>query len=215
MLLFQLIIKRCFDFTIVFIALVLLSPLFIILYLIIRRKLGTPVLFTQKRPGLEGKPFNIIKFRTMTDAKDKQGNLLPDDKRLTSFGKMLRNTSLDELPELINVLKGDMSLIGPRPLMWKYLDRYTPYQARRHEVKPGVTGWAQINGRNAISWEKKFEYDVWYVDNWSLVLDLKIMVKTFTQVLLRKNVNEEDHVTVSEFFGTKNMDDINRQTEQQ
>jgi len=214
MLKLRLIIKRFFDFTIAFITLVLLSPLFIVLYLLIRTKLGTPVLFTQKRPGLNSKPFNIIKFRTMTDDQDTHGNLLPDDKRLTSFGKLIRNTSLDELPELINVLKGEMSLVGPRPLMWKYLDRYTPYQARRHEVKPGVTGWAQVNGRNAISWEKKFEYDVWYVDHWSLMLDLKILVKTFAEVLLRKNVSREDHVTVPEFFGTKNIDDANHRMEQ-
>ncbi len=206
MLKFQLIIKRCFDLIIAFVSLALLSPFIIVLYLMIRIKLGTPVLFAQKRPGLDGKPFNIIKFRTMTDDKDEQGNLLPDDKRLTSFGKRLRNTSMDELPELINVLKGEMSMVGPRPLMWKYLDRYTAFQARRHEVKPGITGWAQINGRNAISWEEKFEHDVWYVDHRCLTLDLKILIKTFSEVLFRKNVNQENHVTVTEFFGTQNND---------
>ena len=213
MLKLRLMIKRCFDFTLAFIVLALLSPIFMVLYVLIRIKLGSPVFFPQKRPGLKGKPFNIIKFRTMTDAKDEQGNLLPDDQRITALGQWLRKTSLDELPELFNVLKGDMSLVGPRPLMWKYLDRYTPFQARRHEVKPGITGWAQINGRNAISWEKKFEYDVWYVDHWSLALDGKILIKTFAEVLLRRNVTQENHVTVSEFLGNKNFDDTSSRTE--
>jgi len=169
----------------------------------VRRELGRPVLFRQVRPGLHGKPFMMYKFRTMTEERDAEGRLLPDEKRLTSFGAWLRSWSLDELPELFNVLKGDMSLVGPRPLLMEYLDRYTPEQFRRHEVKPGITGWAQINGRNAISWEEKFKLDVWYVDNWSLWLDMKIIALTFWKVIKREGINQPGHATMEEFYETK------------
>ena len=170
--------------------------------LAIRWKIGSPVFFRQKRPGLHGKPFYMLKFRTMTDARDAQGNLLPDDQRMTSLGRLLRKTSLDELPEIVNVLKGDMSMVGPRPLLMHYLDRYTPQQARRHEVMPGVTGWAQVNGRNAISWEKKFELDVWYVENRTMLLDIKILFLTLWKVLQRGDISAEGHATIEEFQGT-------------
>jgi sugar transferase EpsL len=197
-------IKRIQDFLISLMAIILLSPLLLLVVLFIRLKLGSPVLFRQQRPGLNGKLFTIYKFRTMiSKTHDENGNILPDDKRLTPFGLWLRSTSLDELPELLNVLKGDMSLVGPRPLMTKYLNRYTPQQARRHEVKPGITGWAQINGRNNITWEEKFEMDVWYVDHWSLWLDTKIIAKTIGLVFKRENVAKEGHATVDEFMGSK------------
>jgi lipopolysaccharide/colanic/teichoic acid biosynthesis glycosyltransferase len=197
-------IKRAIDICISFAALVLLSPMLVITALLVRIKLGTPVLFKQTRPGLKGRLFTIYKFRTMiSQSHDEQGHPLPDDKRLTRFGLRLRATSLDELPELFNVLKGDMSLVGPRPLMTKYLDRYTPEQNRRHEVKPGITGWAQVNGRNNMTWEQKFEYDVWYVDHQSLYLDMKILAMTFWHVICRRDINKEGHVTVDEFLGTK------------
>ena len=167
----------------------------------VRMRLGSPILFKQERPGLYGKPFMMMKFRTMTDERDKSGELLSDDKRLTPFGKFLRSTSLDELPELINVLRGDMSLVGPRPLLTRYLDRYTSEQARRHDVKPGITGWAQINGRNAISWEDKLNLDIWYVDNLSLWLDFKILVLTLTKVIKREGISQDGHVTMTEFMG--------------
>ncbi|MCS7301292.1 MAG: sugar transferase [Fimbriimonadales bacterium] len=183
------------------VALAALSPLLLALALLVWRKLGRPILFRQLRPGLHGKPFVMYKFRTMTNARDAQGNLLPDSERLTPFGKWLRATSLDELPELFNVLKGDMSLVGPRPLLMEYLDRYTPEQARRHEVKPGITGWAQIHGRNALNWEEKFRLDVWYVDNWSLWLDLKILWRTLWIVLKREGISAEGHATMPEFRG--------------
>ena len=169
----------------------------------VRFKLGSPVLFKQDRPGLNGEPFYMYKFRTMTDQRDEQGNLLPDEQRLLKFGQLLRSTSLDELPELLCVLKGDMSLVGPRPLMMKYLSRYTPEQARRHEMKPGITGWAQINGRNAISWEDRFKLDVWYVDNWNVWLDIKILFKTVMLVFQREGITQEGHVTMTEFMGTE------------
>ena len=198
------ILKRIQDFIAAFIAIVLLSPMWLIVALLVRLKLGGPVLFRQQRPGLKGKLFTIYKFRTMISKTcDGNGNILPDDKRLTPFGLWLRSTSLDELPELFNVLKGNMSLVGPRPLMTKYLNRYTPTQARRHEVKPGITGWAQIHGRNNITWEEKFEMDVWYVDHWSLWLDMKILFCTFWQVINRQNIAKQGHATVDEFFGTK------------
>ena len=173
----------------------------IILAFMIRCKLGTPVLFRQQRPGLGGRPFWLLKFRTMTEARDARGNLLPDAARLTAFGRFLRATSLDELPELLNVLKGDMSLVGPRPLLMQYLDRYTPEQARRHEVRPGITGWAQVNGRNAITWEEKFKLDVWYVDNWSLWLDIKIIFMTVWKIFKREGISQPGQATMEEFRG--------------
>jgi len=192
-------LKRFTDIVAGAVALAVLSPLMIILAFMIRCKLGTPVLFRQQRPGLGGRPFWLLKFRTMTEARDAAGNLLPDAQRLTAFGRFLRATSLDELPELLNVLKGDMSLVGPRPLLMQYLDRYTPEQARRHEVRPGITGWAQVNGRNAISWEEKFKLDVWYVDNWSIWLDIKIIVITIWKILKREGINQEGQATMEEF----------------
>ena len=200
----QLFIKRLFDIVTTGIALILLSPVLIVLAILVRLKLGSPVLFCQQRPGLNGKAFTIFKFRTMINKQhDKSGNIIADSQRLTKFGRFLRNMSLDELPEFLNVLKGDMSLVGPRPLMMKYLDRYTPQQARRHEAKPGITGWAQINGRNNITWEEKFELDVWYVDSWSIWLDLKILFKSIIAVLKRQNINKQGQATVDEFMGTQ------------
>jgi sugar transferase EpsL len=194
--------KRVLDLVLVVPALMLLAPLLAVIALLVRLKLGAPVLFQQQRPGLHGKPFLIMKFRTMTDERDAEGNLLPDEKRLTAFGRWLRSTSLDELPELLNVLKGDMSLVGPRPLRMRYLERYTPEQMRRHESKPGLTGWAQINGRNAISWEERFERDVWYVDHLSLRLDLYIIWQTVDKVLKREGISQQGHVTMEEFKGS-------------
>lgn len=197
------IIKRAFDILISLILLILLSPIFIYLFFKIRSNLGTPVLFRQKRPGLGGKPFEMVKFRTMKDVVDIYGNALPDSERLTSFGSKLRSTSLDELPELWNVLKGDMSLVGPRPLLVEYLPLYNEKQTRRHEVRPGITGWAQINGRNAISWEEKFDLDVWYVDNKSFWLDFKILLLTVKKVLIKDGISADGHVTIEPFKGTK------------
>ncbi|WP_020558615.1 sugar transferase [Thiofilum flexile] len=194
--------KRFFDLTVSLLGLLLLSPLILILILLIRWKLGSPVFFTQARPGLQGKPFRMVKFRTMTDARDDNGNLLPDSIRLTSFGRFLRSTSLDELPELWNVLKGDMSLVGPRPLLMEYLPLYTYEQARRHEVRSGITGWAQINGRNAISWEEKFKLDIWYVDNQSFWLDLKILALTAKKVFVREGISAEGESTMPKFTGS-------------
>lgn len=208
--------KRFFDILISLILLVLLSPLLLIVSLIVHIKLGWPVLFKQQRPGLNCKLFTMYKFRTMiSKTHDEHGNQLPDDKRLTSFGLWLRTTSLDELPELFNVLKGDMSFVGPRPLMVKYLDRYTAEQNRRHEVKPGITGWAQVNGRNNMTWEEKFNYDVWYVDNQSFRLDLKIIVKTIGQVFKRSGVAKEGHATVDEFMGTNRTLEGSENTDRQ
>ena len=195
--------KRLFDLLIVIPALIASSPLIALLAALVRIKLGSHVLFRQERPGLHAKPFRLIKFRTMTNARDANGNLLPDDKRLTHFGRFLRSTSLDELPELINVLKGEMSLIGPRPLLMQYLPRYNAEQARRHEVRPGLTGWAQINGRNALSWEQKFSLDVWYVDHASLWLDCRIMALTLWKVLRREGISQEGQATMTEFMGTE------------
>ncbi len=195
--------KRLFDFAAALCALIILSPAMLVTALLIRNKLGSPVLFTQTRPGLNGKPFDMVKFRTMKDAVDAQGNLLPDSERMTPFGNKLRDSSLDELPELWNVLKGDMSLVGPRPLLMRYLPLYTKEQARRHEVRPGVTGWAQINGRNAISWEDKFKLDVWYVDNRSLSLDIKVLFLTVKKVFVKEGISADDHVTMPEFEGSK------------
>lgn len=193
--------KRLFDIVVSAFALIVFLPLMLILMVLVRVKLGSPVFFTQTRPGKDGKPFQMIKFRSMTNAKDASGNLLPDDQRLPRFGKLLRSTSLDELPELINVFKGDMSLVGPRPLLMQYLDRYTPEQRRRHEVRPGITGWAQVNGRNNVPWEERFKMDVWYVDNRNLLLDLKILWMTVLKVVKRSDVSQEGHATMTEFMG--------------
>jgi len=191
--------KRLLDLTFAIPALGMLMPVMLLLVALVHFKQGAPVLFRQKRPGLNGKPFILLKFRTMTDDRDEDGNLLPDFKRLTRIGRILRRTSLDELPELFNVLKGEMSLVGPRPLLMEYIDRYTAEQARRHEVKPGITGWAQINGRNAITWDKKFEYDVWYVDHQSFWLDMKIIALTFCKILKREGINQQGYATAEEF----------------
>tara|TARA_R110001606_G_scaffold195473_2_gene343128 strand:+ start:11463 stop:12059 length:597 start_codon:yes stop_codon:yes gene_type:complete len=196
--------KRLFDFLIALCAILTLLPVIIIVALLIRFKLGSPILFTQDRPGLNGKIFKMMKFRSMLDAKDKQGNLLPDEERMTQFGAFLRSTSLDELPGLFNVLKGDMSLVGPRPLLVQYLPLYSPEQARRHNVRPGITGWAQVNGRNAISWEQKFKLDVWYVDNQSLLLDFKILLLTVKKVFVREGISADGHVTIEPFKGSNN-----------
>ena len=195
--------KRLMDVVAASVALLLLSPAIICVAVLVHIKLGSPVFFRQVRPGLHGKSFNMIKFRTMLDAVDAQGNPLPDEVRLTSFGKLLRSTSLDELPGLWCVLKGDMSLVGPRPLLVEYLPLYSAEQARRHEVKPGITGWAQVNGRNAISWVQKFELDVWYVDNQSFWLDIKILFLTVWKVLRRKDISADGEVTMAPFLGRK------------
>ncbi len=195
--------KRIFDLLFVVPALIVFLPLLAIIALCVRFLIGRPILFVQQRPGLHGRPFYLYKFRTMTEGRDEEGNLLADAERLTPFGRFLRKTSLDELPELWNVLKGDMSLVGPRPLLMEYLDRYTPEQARRHEVRPGITGWAQVNGRNAIHWEERFFLDVWYVDNWSLWLDCKILALTVVKTLKREGINEIGGVTMSKFMGTE------------
>ncbi len=194
-------VKRCFDFFFALILIILLSPLLGILWILVQVKLGSPALFKQERPGLHGVVFTLYKFRSMTQNKDSSGNLLPDEDRLTRFGKRLRHTSLDELPELFNIIKGDMSFVGPRPLLVRYLSRYNAEQARRHEVRPGLTGWAQVNGRNAVSWEEKFKLDVWYVDHWSLWLDLKILLKTIAVVFGREGISETGEATMREFMG--------------
>lgn len=195
--------KRSFDLGLTILLVVLTSPVLTLLALLVRIKLGSPILFRQQRPGLRGRPFILYKFRTMTSARDANDNLLPDAKRLTPFGHFLRSTSLDELPELWNVLKGDMSLVGPRPLLMQYLDRYTPEQARRHEVRPGITGWAQVNGRNALSWEEKFQLDVWYVDHLSLRLDMKIIALTLWKTLRREGISQPGQATMEEFKGSE------------
>lgn len=195
-------LKRMMDVLGALFGLLVLSPLFVVLALGVRMKLGAPLFFSQLRPGLNGKPFMMVKFRTMTDACDAAGDLLPDDARLTSFGRFLRSTSLDELPELWNVIKGDMSLVGPRPLLMEYLPLYTPGQARRHCVRPGITGWAQVNGRNAISWDEKFSLDVWYVDNRSLWLDIKILFLTVKRVLARDGISADGDATMPRFSGS-------------
>ncbi|ASK26855.1 sugar transferase [Neisseria chenwenguii] len=199
-------IKRLFDILAASFGLVLLSPVFLILVYLIRKNLGSPVFFTQERPGKDGKPFKMIKFRSMRDAADSDGNPLPDSERLTPFGKKLRATSLDELPELWNVLRGEMSLVGPRPLLMHYLPLYNDFQNRRHEMKPGVTGWAQVNGRNAISWDEKFAYDVWYIDNYSLWLDVKILFLTIKKVFIKEGISAEGEATMPFFQGNNNDD---------
>lgn len=197
-------IKRIFDFAVSLFALLTLLPVILVVAVLIRFKLGSPILFTQDRPGLNGHVFKMMKFRSMLDAKDKDGNLLPDDQRMTKFGAFLRSTSLDELPGLFNVLKGDMSLVGPRPLLVQYLPLYNKQQARRHNVRPGITGWAQVNGRNAISWEDKFKLDVWYVDNQSFLLDIKILLLTVKKVFVREGISADGHVTIEPFKGSNN-----------
>jgi len=195
--------KRIFDFLLATLAMAILLVPFLLLVWLVSRKLGSPVLFRQVRPGRDGRPFEMVKFRTMTDARGADGQLLPDAERLTAFGQFLRSTSLDELPELWNVIKGDMSLVGPRPLLMEYLPLYSPEQARRHEVRPGVTGWAQVNGRNALSWEDKFRLDVWYVDNRSLWLDIKILWLTVRKVLVREGISADGQATMPKFTGNE------------
>src|SRR5699024_3246 len=195
-------IKRTFDFIVSLIAIILLSLFIAITAIIVRLKLGSPVIFKQQRPGLHGKPFYVYKFRTMTDKRDAKGELLPDDVRLTKTGKLIRKLSLDELPQLFNVLKGDISLVGPRPLLMEYLPLYSKEQARRHEVKPGITGWAQVNGRNAIGWEEKFDLDVWYVDHQSFWLDIKILFFTVLKVFKSEGINQDGQATIEKFKGS-------------
>ena len=195
-------LKRTNDLILSSAALVLFSPVILIIAFLIRIKIGSPIFFRQTRPGKDGQPFEMIKFRTMLNSCDKHGNILPDAERLTSFGKLLRSTSLDELPELWNVLKGEMSLVGPRPLLMEYLPLYNKEQFRRHEVRPGVTGWAQINGRNSISWEEKFKLDVWYVENQSFWLDIKIIFLTIKKVFIRQGINSEGEATAKRFTGS-------------
>jgi lipopolysaccharide/colanic/teichoic acid biosynthesis glycosyltransferase len=194
--------KRLFDLLVTTLGLIIILPLMLVLSLLVWIFLGTPVLFRQQRPGYKGRPFITYKFRTMTDRCGPDGNLLPDPERLTPFGRFLRSTSLDDLPQLFNVLRGEMSLVGPRPLLMQYLKRYTPEQMRRHDVLPGITGWAQINGRNTLDWENKFRMDVWYVDHWSLWLDTKILILTPWKVFKREGINQPGHVTAEEFKGS-------------
>ena len=196
-------VKRCLDFLLSLAALIILSPVLLLVAILVRCKLGSPILFKQKRPGLHEKIFCMYKFRTMTDAKDADGNLLPDEVRLTKFGKLLRSTSLDELPELFNILKGDMAIVGPRPLLVQYLPRYNERQRRRHDVRPGFTGLAQVNGRNSISWQQKFEWDVKYVEQVSFLMDVKIIAKTVGVVLKRDGISSETSATMEEFRGNE------------
>ncbi len=196
-------LKSLFDKTLALFLIILFSPIYIVVSLLILSKMGSPILFRQKRPGKDEQIFGIYKFRTMTNEKDTDGNLLPDEQRLVGIGKFIRSTSLDELPQLFNVLKGEMSFVGPRPLLIEYLDLYNETQKRRHEVKPGITGWAQVNGRNAISWEQKFEYDVWYVDNHSFWLDIKILWMTFLKVVKRSDISSSSSATMEKFTGSK------------
>jgi lipopolysaccharide/colanic/teichoic acid biosynthesis glycosyltransferase len=200
--------KRFFDLLVSLLLMILLSPLMLVIAILVRIKLGRPVLFSQARPGLHGKLFNIYKFRTMRDLYGPDGQLLPDGERLTSFGRFLRASSLDELPELFNVIKGEMSLVGPRPLLPAYLERYTPEQARRHDVLPGITGWAQINGRNALSWEDKFKLDLWYVDHHSLWVDLKILVITLWKAIKREGISTPGNATAPAFMGSNEKNSL-------
>lgn len=202
-------IKRILDIISSLLAIIILSPLLAVTAVLVKTKLGSPVLFKQERPGKDEKIFTLMKFRTMTDERDESGELLPDEVRLTKFGKFLRSTSIDELPELFNILKGDMSVIGPRPLLVEYIPRYNEHQHRRHEVKPGLSGWAQVNGRNAISWEDKFNYDVEYVDNYSIVMDVKILFMTILNVLKREGISSETSATMEEFMGTQEKEVLN------
>lgn len=199
-------IKRFFDIISSLLAIIILSPVLAVTAVLVRIKLGSPVLFKQERPGKGEKIFTLYKFRTMTDEKDENGELLPDEVRLTKFGRFLRSTSLDELPELFNILKGDMSVIGPRPLLVRYLPRYNAHQKRRHEVRPGLSGWAQVNGRNTISWEDKFNMDVEYVDNYSLLMDIRILMMTVVNVLKHDGISSETSVTMEEFMGNEEKD---------
>jgi sugar transferase EpsL len=199
-------LKRSFDLLVSLVILLLLSPLLVVVSLVVIKKMGRPVLFKQPRPGLNNKIFYMQKFRSMSNAKDKKGNLLPDEKRITSFGLFLRNSSIDELPGLWSVLKGDMSLVGPRPLLVEYLERYSTEQARRHNVKPGITGWAQVSGRNSLSWEEKFKLDVWYVDNQSMWLDLKILFLTVKKVFFKEDISQVGHATMPIFKGNNKAD---------
>lgn len=196
-------LKRLFDIFVALTLFLLLLPILLVVALLIRINLGGPILFSQDRPGLNGKIFKMYKFRSMSNELDQHGNLLPDEIRLTKFGKALRASSLDELPELVNILKGDMSLVGPRPLLVEYLPLYNQQQARRHEVRPGITGWAQVNGRNSVSWEQKFDLDVWYVENQSFLLDIKILFMTFFKVIKKDGISQAQHVTAEKFKGTK------------
>lgn len=202
-------IKRFFDIFSSLLAIILLSPILLITALTVRIKLGSPVLFKQERPGKDEKIFVLKKFRTMTDERDENGELLPDEERLTKFGRFLRSTSIDELPELFNILKGDMSVIGPRPLLVRYLPRYNEYQHRRHEVRPGLSGWAQVNGRNTVSWEEKFRMDVEYVDNYSLLFDIKILFLTIVNVLKHEGISSETSATMEEFMGNETEETTN------
>jgi sugar transferase EpsL len=196
-------VKRLLDIAIALVALVLLSPLILLVALLLLVAEGSPVLFCQPRPGYQGRIFHVCKFRTMRPLHDKKGDLLPDEKRISPIGRLLRRTSLDELPELVNVLKGEMSIVGPRPLLVQYLERYTPEQARRHEVLPGITGWAQVNGRNAISWEEKFRLDVWYVDHWTFWLDVRIILMTVWKMFTGEGISQPGRATMDEFTGIK------------
>jgi sugar transferase EpsL len=193
--------KRIFDLVLTIPGLILIAPYLLVIAILVRISLGSPIFFQQTRPGYRGKLFRVSKFRSMSAGRDNNGNYLPDADRLTAFGKFIRATSIDELPELLNVLKGEMSLVGPRPLLVQYLERYSPEQARRHDVLPGITGWAQINGRNTITWDDKFRHDVWYVDNWSVWLDIKILVLTVWKVIRREGISQEGHATAAEFMG--------------
>jgi len=201
--------KRVLDFVLSLAAIIALSPVLLLIAFLVRIKLGSPVIFKQQRPGLNERIFTLYKFRTMTDKRNERGELLPDEMRLTDFGKFLRSTSLDELPELFNILKGDMSIVGPRPLLVEYLPLYDQYQRRRHEVRPGLTGWAQVNGRNALSWEDKFNYDVQYVDNLSFLLDLKIIFLTVKKVLKREGISQEGRATMEPFKGSQQAGQLN------
>lgn len=198
--------KRLFDLILTTLIMVVALPLMALIAILVVIKHGSPVLFRQMRPGYRGVPYQLVKFRTMSDARGSDGEPLPDEQRITSLGRFLRSTSLDELPELFSVMRGEMSLVGPRPLLIQYLERYTPEQARRHDVLPGITGWAQVNGRNILNWEDKFRLDVWYVDNWSLWLDIKILALTFWKVITREGISQPGHATAEEFMGSDKAD---------